>query len=186
MTKPMTAHKVDPATKRYGHDLYVSSFAGLVPIDRPVLAIVVVVIRGLWTPELRAAMAEFQAAGGLVGPGPTLVGGHRALWPGTADRDLAHAFLYQALGSFHEPPLAKLGATIDYTVAHADIAALGVPVLVVAGTHDEIFPADLLRESAALIPGARFVEIPAAGHSPYFEQPDAWNDAVAGFFLGRL
>ncbi|MGI9616258.1 MAG: alpha/beta fold hydrolase [Acidimicrobiales bacterium] len=138
-------------------------------------------VGGLWTPELREALAEFNASGGLVGDGPTIVGGHRALWPGTAMRDAAHAFLYQALGSFHDPPLAELRRTIDFTIDHADIAALDVPVLFVAGTYDQIFPADLLAASASLIPGARYVEIPAAGHSPYFEQPDAWNDAVGNF-----
>jgi 2-succinyl-6-hydroxy-2,4-cyclohexadiene-1-carboxylate synthase len=138
-------------------------------------------VGGLWTPELREAMAEFNASGGLVPEGPTIVGGHSALWPGTAMRDPAHAFLYQALGSFHDPPMAKLRKTVDFTVDHADIAALDVPVLVIAGTYDQIFPAELLAASAALIPGSRYVEIPAAGHSPYFEQPHAWNDAVGNF-----
>ena len=138
-------------------------------------------IGGLWTPGLRKALAEFNRSGGLVGEGPEIVGGHRALWPGTAERDPARAFLYQALGSFHDPPLGKLRETIQWEVSHAEIAAIGAPVLFVAGSHDHIFPARLLAESAAMIPGAVFVEIPAAGHSPYFEQPDAWNDAVGSF-----
>ena len=69
------------------------------------------------------------------------------------------------------------------TVAHDDIATLGVPVLFLAGTHDQIFPADAIANSERLIEGARFVEIAAAGHSPYFEQPAAWNDAVLQFLL---
>jgi len=44
-------------------------------------------------------------------------------------------------------------------------------------------PACAIRASAAKVPGARVVEIGDAGHSPYFEQPDAWNRAV-GEFLG--
>ena len=140
-------------------------------------------VAGLWTPALRAAFAAFSSAGGLGGGGPQPIGGHRALWPGTADRDPAHAFLYQALGSFHTPPMHRLATTINWTVTHDRIAALGVPVLFVAGTHDEIFPAPLLADSCRLLPGARFVEIPAAGHSPYFEQPDPWNDAVSSFLL---
>lgn len=140
-------------------------------------------VGGLWTPELREAFDRFMAAGGLVGDGPEVVGGHRALWSGTAARDRAKAFLYQALGSFHTPPMGQLGDTIAWTVAHDEIAGLGVPVLFVAGSHDQIFPADLLARSAELIAGARYVEIPAAGHSPYFEQPEAWNDAVGRFLL---
>jgi 3-oxoadipate enol-lactonase len=139
-------------------------------------------VGGLWTPELREAMAGFQAEGGLGGRGePEVIGGHRALWPGTAERDLRLAFLYQALGSFFSAPLDRLGDTIAWTVSHDQIAALGVPVLFIAGRHDQIFPAPLLAASAASIPGARYAEIPDAGHSPYFEQPDLWNEALLGF-----
>jgi cell division protein FtsI/penicillin-binding protein 2 len=41
--KTGTAHKYDPATKRYAEDRYLSSFAGLAPIEHPRLAIVVMV-----------------------------------------------------------------------------------------------------------------------------------------------
>ncbi|MEM9563452.1 MAG: alpha/beta hydrolase [Actinomycetota bacterium] len=138
-------------------------------------------VGGLWTDGLREAMQAFQATGGLAGDGRNTLGGHPALWAGTAMRDPAHAFLYQALGSFHQPPMDKLGATVAWTVSHDRIAGLGVPVLFLAGSHDQIFPAPLLAESAARIPGAGWVEIPAAGHSPYFEQPEVWNDAVLTF-----
>lgn len=138
-------------------------------------------VGALWTDDLREAMRSFQAAGGLTPSGPPTVGGHRALWSGTAKRDVAHAFLYQAIGSLHDPPMDQLGPTLAWTIEHQQVAALGVPVLFVAGTHDEIFPASLLADSAALIPGAIYVEIAAAGHSPYFEQPEAWNQAVLRF-----
>ncbi len=41
--KTGTAHKYDPETKRYAEDRYLSSFAGLAPLDHPRLAIVVMV-----------------------------------------------------------------------------------------------------------------------------------------------
>jgi cell division protein FtsI (penicillin-binding protein 3) len=41
--KTATAHKIDPATHRYAEKMYVSSFAGLAPIDHPRIAIVVVI-----------------------------------------------------------------------------------------------------------------------------------------------
>ena len=41
--KTGTAHKIDPATRRYADKLYLSSFAGLAPIDDPRIAVVVVV-----------------------------------------------------------------------------------------------------------------------------------------------
>jgi cell division protein FtsI (penicillin-binding protein 3) len=41
--KTATAHKIDPATHKYGPTLYVSSFAGLAPIADPRIAVVVVI-----------------------------------------------------------------------------------------------------------------------------------------------
>jgi cell division protein FtsI (penicillin-binding protein 3) len=41
--KSGTAHKLDPRTRRYAEKLYLSSFAGLAPIDDPRLAIVVLI-----------------------------------------------------------------------------------------------------------------------------------------------
>ena len=136
----------------------------------------------LWTDDLRKAMEEFGAAGGLRGNRELpLVGGHLALWTGDPDRDVAHAFLYQALGSFHSPPLDRLGETLAFEIDHADFDDLDIPVLFIAGEYDQIFPASMLRDSANRIRGAHFVEIPDAGHSPYFEQPQAWNAALLDF-----
>ena len=136
----------------------------------------------LWTDDLRKAMEEFGAAGGLRGNRELpLVGGHLALWTGDPDRDVAHAFLYQALGSFHSPPLDRLGETLAFEIDHADFDDFDIPVLFIAGEYDQIFPASMLRDSANRIRGAHFVEIPDAGHSPYFEQPQAWNAALLDF-----
>jgi cell division protein FtsI (penicillin-binding protein 3) len=41
--KTGTAHKIDPATKRYADKLYLASFAGLAPIGDPKIAVVVVI-----------------------------------------------------------------------------------------------------------------------------------------------
>lgn len=161
---------------------HVSAFAQRNP-ERVTSLVYADTVGGLWTPALRTAMAEFTKAGGLAGSGPVPIGSHPALWSGTAERDLPQAFLYEQLGSFHSPPMDKIGDTIGWSIGHDEIAALDRPVLFIAGTHDRIFPADLLAESCALLPGARYIEITDAGHSPYFEQPAAWNDAVLEFLL---
>lgn len=75
----------------------------------------------------------------------------------------------------------KIGTTIEWAIDHADIDALGIPVLFIAGGHDSLFPPALLAESCAMLANSRYVEIADAGHSPYFEQPVAWNDAVTDF-----
>ncbi len=139
-------------------------------------------VGGLWTDDLRRAYEEFRADGGLQGTREfPLVGGHLALWTGATDRDVAHAFLYQALGSFHSPPLDRLGEVLEFTIHHSDFDDLDIPVLFIAGENDQIFPPSMLRDSANRIRGAQFVQIPDAGHSPYFEQPVAWNVALLEF-----
>ena len=139
-------------------------------------------VGGLWTDDLRRAYEEFRAGGGLQGTRELpLVGGHLALWTGDADRDLAHAFLYQALGSFHSPPLDRLGEVLEFTIDHSSFDDLDIPVLFIAGEHDQIFPSSMLHDSANRIRGAQFVQIPNAGHSPYFEQSGAWNAALLEF-----
>lgn len=59
--------------------------------------------------------------------------------------------------------------------------AIAVPVLAVAGAEDGSTPPALVAETAAMIPGARFVEIPRAAHLPCVEQPRALADLIAGF-----
>ncbi|MBK02450.1 MAG: hypothetical protein CL464_08355, partial [Acidimicrobiaceae bacterium] len=139
-------------------------------------------VGGLWTDDLRRAYEEFRGDGGLLGTRELpLVGGHLALWTGDADRDIAHAFLYQALGSFHSPPLDRLGEVLEFTIDHSRFDDLNIPVLFIAGEYDQIFPSSMLHDSANRIRGAQFVQIPNAGHSPYFEQSGAWNAALLEF-----
>ncbi len=62
----------------------------------------------------------------------------------------------------------------------AGMAALGLPTLVVVGEHDQPFVQPSHRLAAA-IPGAELVVIPGAAHSPQFENPDPWWDALRAF-----
>lgn len=58
---------------------------------------------------------------------------------------------------------------------------LPVPVLVVAGSADAIIPAAAARELAALVPGARHVELPGCGHTPQLECPEELGAALRGW-----
>jgi pimeloyl-ACP methyl ester carboxylesterase len=58
---------------------------------------------------------------------------------------------------------------------------VAVPTLVLWGESDQIVSPAYGRVWAEEIPGARFVTLPAAGHYPYLEQPDAFVGAVRGF-----
>jgi pimeloyl-ACP methyl ester carboxylesterase len=58
--------------------------------------------------------------------------------------------------------------------------SLAMPVLVIVGEEDAPFVAPC-RTMAAEIPGASLELIPVAGHSPQFENPDRWFQALSGF-----
>ena len=64
------------------------------------------------------------------------------------------------------------------------LTALSMPVLVLVGEQDQPFTGPSQR-MAKTIPGARLVVIPDAGHSPQFENPDAWWQALSAF-LGEV
>jgi pimeloyl-ACP methyl ester carboxylesterase len=66
----------------------------------------------------------------------------------------------------------------------ADLEAVDLPTLVIVGDQDAPFLKPS-RRMADAIPGAELVVVPDAGHSPQFESPDHWWDALRGF-LTRL
>jgi pimeloyl-ACP methyl ester carboxylesterase len=66
----------------------------------------------------------------------------------------------------------------------ASLARIRCPTLVVAGQHDAISPPAEMRNLAAAIPGAKFVEIPAAGHMAPMENPLAVSGAMREFLEG--
>ena len=134
---------------------------------------------GIMTAELAAALRALGSAP-LAAEG--VLGIHPALGASLVLRDPPRAYLYQMIGAFGEPELAKIGAALFGTiVADERLAALADRVLFIVGAEDRLFPPVAIHASAAKVPGARVVEIPDAGHSPYFEQPAAWNGAVAEF-----
>ena len=60
------------------------------------------------------------------------------------------------------------------------MTALTCPVLIIVGEQDEPFVV-ASRLMAEAISGAELVTIPNAGHSPQFENPEAWIAALTGF-----
>lgn len=72
-------------------------------------------------------------------------------------------------------------AAIAGTDFYETTATLRLPTLAIAGTNDGSTPPDLVRETAGLIPGARFRLIRGAGHLPMAEKPEDYADILAGF-----
>jgi len=58
---------------------------------------------------------------------------------------------------------------------------IAVPTLVVVGTHDWVCPPVAARLLADGIPRARLARIAGAGHFPFSEEPEAFQEAVTSF-----
>lgn len=72
-----------------------------------------------------------------------------------------------------------------HAIAGADLAAstckLALPTLAIAGSADGASPPELVRATAAMIPGSRLAVIEGAGHLPCVEAPAAYADLLDTF-----
>jgi pimeloyl-ACP methyl ester carboxylesterase len=64
---------------------------------------------------------------------------------------------------------------------HEWLTEAGVPILYIVGDDDEMSPPGTIVIAASQIPRSRLVQVPNAGHSTYFEQPDLFNGVVLDF-----
>lgn len=62
------------------------------------------------------------------------------------------------------------------------VESIVTPTLIIAGSHDKMLHEGHSRALADRMPNAHYVEIPDAGHYPYLEQPEAFEDAVLEFY----
>jgi 3-oxoadipate enol-lactonase len=78
-------------------------------------------------------------------------------------------------------------AIVDFDLA-ADIHAISLPTLIIAGEADQAMPVAMSRALQERIVGSELVIIPSASHLSNIEQPEAFSGAVMKFLnrtLGR-
>jgi pimeloyl-ACP methyl ester carboxylesterase len=77
----------------------------------------------------------------------------------------------------------------EYTISAIPVERyreITAPTLIVVGSHDAFVPFKQVATLTDAIPSARLtVIIPRAGHTPMWEQPEAWTAAVRDFLEGR-
>ena len=106
-----------------------------------------------------------------------------ALAPGFPEKQPALGFLYAQISDFNRLPQdAVVGSLFDgpQMVPMEQAQTLALPILVFAGTHDVLWPPEVLRELAEALPTAECFEIDS-GHSPYFENPEVFNRVLREF-----
>ena len=132
---------------------------------------------GIVTDEVRADYQRLTT-------GEARTEAERARAEGRLDEDPMRAFLYGQISSLNGERPTDIGAML-FGVDYAPRAAeLTMPVLMIVGSEDPLFRPRSIRTIANLLPDVRVVEIPGAGHSPYFYQPEQWNRVVMEFLRG--
>ena len=66
------------------------------------------------------------------------------------------------------------------------LPSIHCPTLIVVGEEDRLTPPPLSQAMHQAIGGSELVTIPAAGHVPNLEQPDAFNAALSRFLTHRV
>lgn len=130
-----------------------------------------------------SAVNDRSAVADLVS-GPQSPFANAALAADYPDKSPAGAVLYNQIGSFN----AIDRAVIPRAIAEANIAVdtetltdYRVPTLFITADKDILFPPAYIEALAATVPGALFTNLGDAGHSSYFEIPDAFNARVGAF-----
>jgi len=119
-------------------------------------------------------------------PPRMLLGHHPALGMALTQSNIVWVYLYQQLSSFGQPPAvpAMYKALQQVSYPHEALKKLICPVLCLDGSEDPMNLPAWSRQVAAVLPNAQVVEIPAGGHSPYFEDAQTWNQIVLDFLAG--
>ena len=140
------------------------------------------------TPEARAGRTDLAAKVGRLGQGilaeamiPRLLaattGADAAGDRSSLESALRRMIISQPVATI-QAALSALGDRPDMTEA---MRHLRVPALLVAGSEDAITPPACLETAEAVIPRAKLLIVPDAGHMTPLEQPDVFNEGVLEF-----
>jgi 3-oxoadipate enol-lactonase len=130
----------------------------------------------------RDAAAATAREGGAAAVGETLL--PKVLAPGSDER--APELVKRVRTMIAATPVAGMvGALAAMRDRHDSTGLLptlaGLPTLVVVGEEDVLTPPDAARRMATLIPAARLVVIPGAGHVPPLERPSETTAEIREF-----
>jgi 3-oxoadipate enol-lactonase len=122
-----------------------------------------------------ARMAQLRAEGEAALSGPSQP--PRTYARHFPEEQPAQAFLYEQIRALNT---SRREAPVPGPSAE-QVQALRTPTLLIVGEHDVIAPPALMKMFQSYIPHARLAEVAGAGHSVYFEKPEAFNRAVSEF-----
>ncbi len=105
----------------------------------------------------------------------------KRLLSASAEPDLIAAVAANMARSIRLPGYGYAASAMAATDHTSRLAEIRCPTLVLVGECDRICPPSESQILAAAIPGARYVELPKAGHLSNQEAPDQFNQVVENF-----
>lgn len=138
---------------------------------------------GLWTDRVQAAFDTFNAKvqAGDVSPLPSV----NFLGDRFRAADPARTHLYDAIAGLNPPfEFGRTASVVQQRFSFDALDATGIPLLLIGGTDDPLWPPDAIRSVAERFDHASCQIFTGAGHSVYFEEPDGFNQAVLAFLRG--
>lgn len=130
---------------------------------------------GLSRAALRALQRQLARA-----PEEALAGFHRLCANAPHNDDVLTARVAASL-QLGVPALADGLRELAELDLRTNLSACGVPVLMLHGAHDQVIPLAAAEQTAALLPQARLVVHPEAGHDLPLAHPDWVAEHVADF-----
>lgn len=97
------------------------------------------------------------------------------------------SFLYRQISTLNIHVAPTLVSTL-FALKHnvKPIVDHQIPTLLLVGEEDVLTPPEAMHSLMTQIPQARFVQIPHAGHSAYFERAEEFNRIVGDFLYEAL
>jgi pimeloyl-[acyl-carrier protein] methyl ester esterase len=87
----------------------------------------------------------------------------------------------QQHGAAHPEALRAGLAQLEHNDLRELARRIEIPALVIAGQYDRVTPPQAAQALAQLMPQARLLQIPRAGHAPFISHPEALSAALLGF-----
>jgi pimeloyl-ACP methyl ester carboxylesterase len=99
-------------------------------------------------------------------------------------KDLGQAFLEDFLQADYDAALGTMITAVSKKASEVmpqEFAGLSVPTLLISGEYDQIIPADMGTQAAALSEYVQQVVIPGTAHFPMLEDPEHYLQCVQAF-----
>lgn len=85
-------------------------------------------------------------------------------------------------------PEWRVGGTLQHVELLPRLKAVTAPTLLLTGRYDPVAPASGMLEMQQALPATlptKTMVFERSGHRPFFEEPQAWNDAVSNFLQDK-